>query len=1017
MTQTGVYNVEDWWQSADGDDWLPAIMRAQDSVPVFCPLVLEFAPTRYNLSGVLDIIRPRLTLRSIKPGGDNVNSLVTTTAGTPELRWETGGACGVVCHYPGTYTGGTYGDVVVASDSGARSAGWQFTGLTFSGPGVGAGGVNAFIGEYDDHGINIHQAGQMSDCTILGFRGNGIHCNASAGSSINNGNANGCTIGPRVTIQNCGGYGTLCAGGDANKIRWTDMSITDCGQDLPTRAGSYTVLVGRRLYFVTVSAVVAGTERLVVAGTNCDFAVTGGMDTEDVVDGLVAAVNAAAPTGALAQKVDETRLLVYGTTNSTFTCTETSAQLSTSTVAQTASAQDTVYCVGGPLGQGLTTGDNCSCYIPAGTFYGWHRGDVEEATPYGYMSVSLGMDSASTEADSIALVSGSTWRLTYTGGRAWASHPHIGKNVTIRGSEDINNDGTFPITAVRSGLYGAASVRLRVRRVEASSLYWLIISRLGGVAPTLVQWTTAGTDDTAAEIRDAAISAINAASISGVTAASYDGTNLTITGTDVVVWYGGGFDNSDGSTFTSIDYTNASGAADASFDGTWEVQNTTAPQGAYTGAWVYGRGAQVLDHPLIFAKYSMISVNGSTDGDGFVAKGGYSTFDDCYTEGPLQSVIMPPAVIRNGSMYPVIGSKSLEVGNTHVMRPEVSSGRLEGFGGSVRGYLGDRVYGNAAGGMEYVHDNWGERWRWHHEQTGQGRGSWEFTLDADSELVALRLANLHDKRIGVASFATGQPGIFTGYADGSLRPPRSVIPDGSNGVTRVSDSDNTGAVGYLEWRQNGNYRCRVEVLGVYFVASCTSATPPSVNIGTHNIASGAVGRCIVRNIQGTSGANGDRQWTSSGTATITLQGSDGLDVTTTGTNVGSSGIVIVCRLFAFGQVSGTSLSLGSGNWMVGDRFININPSSSDGVEWVCTTTGVAGAAVWTLVDSRVTAQPSIQFQDEGSNIGTAGGVSTVNFVGSGVTAAHGAGTVTVTISSGGGGLTFQQALAVSSLRL
>ncbi|MCS7084457.1 MAG: hypothetical protein NZ534_00055 [Bacteroidia bacterium] len=51
----------------------------------------------------------------------------------------------------------------------------------------------------------------------------------------------------------------------------------------------------------------------------------------------------------------------------------------------------------------------------------------------------------------------------------------------------------------------------------------------------------------------------------------------------------------------------------------------------------------------------------------------------------------------------------------------------------------------------------------------------------------------------------------------------------------------------------------------------------------------------------------------------------------------------------------------------------------------------------------LSAQAGIQFQDEGTNIGTSGAVTTVNFTGAGVTASHSSGTVTVTISGGGGG--------------
>ena len=62
----------------------------------------------------------------------------------------------------------------------------------------------------------------------------------------------------------------------------------------------------------------------------------------------------------------------------------------------------------------------------------------------------------------------------------------------------------------------------------------------------------------------------------------------------------------------------------------------------------------------------------------------------------------------------------------------------------------------------------------------------------------------------------------------------------------------------------------------------------------------------------------------------------------------------------------------------------------------------------TAADARVTAgitgkQGNIQFQDEAANAGTAGGVTTINFAGAGVTATFSSGTLTVTIPGGGGG--------------
>jgi hypothetical protein len=55
-------------------------------------------------------------------------------------------------------------------------------------------------------------------------------------------------------------------------------------------------------------------------------------------------------------------------------------------------------------------------------------------------------------------------------------------------------------------------------------------------------------------------------------------------------------------------------------------------------------------------------------------------------------------------------------------------------------------------------------------------------------------------------------------------------------------------------------------------------------------------------------------------------------------------------------------------------------------------------------------QAALQVQDEGSDLGAAGTVDTMDFVGAGVSAARVGNTVTVTVSGGGGGLTHPQIL-------
>lgn len=64
---------------------------------------------------------------------------------------------------------------------------------------------------------------------------------------------------------------------------------------------------------------------------------------------------------------------------------------------------------------------------------------------------------------------------------------------------------------------------------------------------------------------------------------------------------------------------------------------------------------------------------------------------------------------------------------------------------------------------------------------------------------------------------------------------------------------------------------------------------------------------------------------------------------------------------------------------------------------------IAQAKITGLVAALAALQPDIQFQDEGVNEGTSGGVVTVDFTGAGVTATEAAGVLTVDIPSGGAG--------------
>ncbi len=86
----------------------------------------------------------------------------------------------------------------------------------------------------------------------------------------------------------------------------------------------------------------------------------------------------------------------------------------------------------------------------------------------------------------------------------------------------------------------------------------------------------------------------------------------------------------------------------------------------------------------------------------------------------------------------------------------------------------------------------------------------------------------------------------------------------------------------------------------------------------------------------------------------------------------------------------------------------------DGVSWSTITGTPTTLAGYGITD----AQKGLQFKDEGSNLGTSGTATAVDFTGSGVTASRTGDTITVNISGGGGGGgSFNEIAAAVSLRV
>ena len=857
---TNRFPIEDFHESADGDDYAPAIMRAQLSVAQYGPMILDISDRQVRCLSRVDIIRPFFQICGGRASNSSVNA-VQTNAPMPTLWFPNGG--GIETHHPGSYLGGTYGSLVVDADSAARGDDFLLDGVAVCGPGVLslAGSASPYVGSIDDHGFRPRFTFRLHDVLIRGFRGWGIYGNASSGSTENQGNING-SFAQGVQIRDCGSPAMYIGGGDANVVTTKGpFRVAECGADMKSRGGTFArVLAGQAMYEVTITAAANSTlYRLVVSGNNADYTSDSSATLTEIAAGLAVAVNALALSNVYAQQIDDDRVLVYSTNSASFTCTESSSNMTLASTAAT-TTPSSVYLVGGPATNDLREGDTCTCWMPTETWTGFVRGDITDApVGYGYMAVSLRFERTGRDAGSITQVSGTTWQIIKTA-RSWTGPAHTGKTLEIFGSDTVANNGSFPITAVASGIYGASSVRLRVNYAVDGETYWALIRPPAGGNMVRVS-VVASASSTTPSVRTQLVDAINAASITGITAVATSSADLTISGSGVIVAPGARMDNVDGAGRTVIEYTNANAVTDSTFDGYWRIAATTATRGAYApsgGAIVHGRGCQVMIAPQIETQHDHILIVGPTDGDGFVIKGGRPRFGQCYTEGELPAITTAEGGwFDEGSMYNQIGAKSKLVDSTrHVFTPEVTATYADpAYSGAISGHIGDAVHENSAFGFQSASDaGYDDHWRMMLQDTNQGSNYWELVLNVLSEAVALRLGTLRNARTGPASLGVAQPGLFLNLSDGTVRNPRSLVGNGSDGVT-ADNEGMTGAIGYVEGpRINGSYNVSFDCVRVFLISSYTAASHASVGIGTHLLPVGSRGRVIIRNVQGMTNA-------------------------------------------------------------------------------------------------------------------------------------------------------------------
>lgn len=205
---------------------------------------------------------------------------------------------------------------------------------------------------------------------------------------------------------------------------------------------------------------------------------------------------------------------------------------------------------------------------------------------------------------------------------------------------------------------------------------------------------------------------------------------------------------------------------------------------------------------------------------------------------------------------------------------------------------------------------------------------------------------------------------------------------------------------------------------LFITASGTQQLQPKNNTTfTFNASTSALGVTSVV-VGGTGLSVGSSVPFSDSAGTLTLQNVDALDATTESTI--EAAIDTLANLTSIQgksvTVSGTTDISGTNT---GDQFIFKTISVSGQSDVVADTTSdtltfEAGANITittnattdtvTIAASGSTGQAAIQFQDEGSNLGTSGTIDTIDFTGTGITASRVSNTLTINSSGGGGGV-------------
>jgi hypothetical protein len=232
--------IEDFWLAADGNDWAPALNRAQatgisyadsNGVKTGETVAVLFSNRVYTFASKIDVYR-RLSLISKASITGHSSTAVDTNRNHCQIYFS--GSAGFEVHYPSQFSGATITTTgTYSSDPLCNAEMFHIKGITL----VGSGPTS----NVTYHGIIAHNAVTLEDVTISGFGGAGVlmQCYTGRNHQPCLGDATGSRF-VRCRFQNNGTAGTVLDGDRARGVVFDSCYWNANGYQFTSAAGPYT---------------------------------------------------------------------------------------------------------------------------------------------------------------------------------------------------------------------------------------------------------------------------------------------------------------------------------------------------------------------------------------------------------------------------------------------------------------------------------------------------------------------------------------------------------------------------------------------------------------------------------------------------------------------------------------------------------------------------------------------------------------------------------------------------------